>query len=178
MIAVLLMTTVGSLAASFLPDSAMGSTSQIAMLFIGLRFLLKPVMTTREQMNTGTARQRMIRSVFGGLIVGFICGFVGAGGGMMMLFVLTSILGYQLHMAVGTSVFIMTFTALTGCLSHIAIGGMTEWLCLGLCAVFTLIWARIAAKIANRSKTETLNRVVGGVLVATSIAILLVNLMK
>ncbi len=178
MIAVLLMTTVGSYVASFLPDSAMGGTSQVAMLFIGLRFLLKPVMTTKEQMNKGTARQRLFRSVLGGLMVGFICGFVGAGGGMMMLFVLTSILGYQLHMAVGTSVFIMTFTALTGCVSHIAIGGMTEWLSLVLCVVFTLIWARIAARIANKSKTETLNRVVGAVLVITSIAILLVNLIK
>ena len=178
MIAVLVMTTVGSLVASFLPDSAMGGTSQVAMLFIGLRFLFKPVMTTKEQMNAGSARQRMIRSVLGGVMVGFICGFIGAGGGMMMLFVLTSILGYQLHMAVGTSVFIMTFTALTGCVSHVAIGGMTEWLCLGLCVVFTLLWARIAARIANRSKTEVLNRTVGVVLVLTAAAILLVNLLS
>ena len=48
----------------------------------------------------------------------FICGFIGAGGGMMMLLILTSVLGYELKTAVGTSVFIMTFTALTGAVSR------------------------------------------------------------
>ena len=55
-------------------------------------------------------------------MIGFICGFVGAGGGMMLLLVLTSVLGYELKTAVGTSVFIMTFTALTGAISHFYIG--------------------------------------------------------
>ena len=31
-----------------------------------------------------------------GVIIGLICGFVGAGGGMMMLLILTSVLGYEL----------------------------------------------------------------------------------
>ena len=48
------------------------------------------------------------------MMIGFICGFVGAGGGMMMLLILTSVLGYELKTAVGTSVFIMAFTAFTG----------------------------------------------------------------
>ena len=41
----------------------------------------------------------------------------------MMLLVLTSVLGFELKTAVGTSVFIMTFTAFTGAVSHFAIGG-------------------------------------------------------
>ena len=61
------------------------------------------------------------------MLIGFICGFVGAGGGMMMLLILTSVLGYELKTAVGTSVFIMTFTALTGAVSHFAIGGAPDW---------------------------------------------------
>lgn len=88
----------------------MSGTMQIAMIFIGLRFLLKPVKTTKEQMAAATPKERLIKSIVGGVLVGFICGFVGAGGGMMLLFVLTSFLGYEMHMAVGTSVFIMAFT--------------------------------------------------------------------
>ena len=48
------------------------------------------------------------------MCIGFYCGFMGLGGGMMMLFILTFVLGYDLKTAVGTSVFVMTFTALTG----------------------------------------------------------------
>ena len=97
--------------------------------------------------------------------VGFICGFVGAGGGMMMLLVLTTVLGYDLKTAVGTSVFIMSFTALTGSVSHFALGGMPDVISLVLCIVFTLVWALIAAKIANKASPKTLNRVTGVVLV-------------
>lgn len=53
---------------------------------------------------------------------------------MMMLLVLTSVLGYELKTAVGTSVFIMAFTALTGAVSHFAIGGgITDWSILLMC---------------------------------------------
>lgn len=175
LISVLVMTVVGSFIASKMPERAMSSTMQIAMIMIGLRFLLKPVKTTKEQMNAVPQKERILKAVIGGIVVGFICGFVGAGGGMMLLFVLTSFLGYSLHMAVGTSVFIMTFTALTGGVSHFAIGEMPDPLCLILCVVFTLLWARIAARIANKAKPETLNRVVGCVLIVTSVVILVVN---
>lgn len=175
MLSVLVVTIIGSLVASLLPEKAMSGTMQIAMFFIGLRFLLKPVTTTKEQMAAVSDKERWIKSIIGGIFIGFICGFVGAGGGMMMLFVLTSFLGYQMHMAVGTSVFIMAFTALTGGISHFAIGGVPDLLCMGLCVAFTLLWARIAARIANKSDTKTLNRVVGIVMIVTSVAILAVN---
>ena len=94
---------------------------------------------------------------------------------MMMLLILTSVLGYELKTAVGTSVFIMAFTAFTGAVSHFAIGGMPDILLLVLCVVFTLIWARIAARFANKASAETLNRVTGIVLVILGGAIVIVN---
>ncbi|MCQ2491434.1 MAG: sulfite exporter TauE/SafE family protein [Lachnospiraceae bacterium] len=175
LICVLCMTVVGSLIAKMLPDRAMGTTTQIAMVFIGLRFLLKPVQNTKEQMAAVEPRERIIKSAIGGCLVGFICGFVGAGGGMMLLFVLTSFLGYEMHMAVGTSVFIMAFTAFTGSVSHVMIGGMPDVQAMLLCIVFTLLWARIAAVIANKASAITLNRVVGIVMITTSAVILAVN---
>lgn len=175
LITVLIMTVVGSAVASLLPEKAMSGTMQIAMIFIGLRFLLKPVTTTKEQMAAVSRKEQIKKSVIGGMLVGFICGFVGAGGGMMLLFVLTSFLGYEMHMAVGTSVFIMAFTALTGSVSHFAIGGIPDITCLILCVLFTLLWAKIAAVIANKASAVTLNRVVGIVMIATSAVILAVN---
>ena len=92
-------------------------------------------------------------------------GFVGAGGGMMMLLILTSVLGYELKTAVGTSVFIMAFTALTGAVSHFVIGGLPDLTVWALCVVFTLLWAQVAAAFANRAQPKTLNRATGVVLV-------------
>ena len=175
LISVLVVTAVGSLVASFLPEQAMSGTMQVALIIIGLRFLVKPVTKTREQLEESPRKSRRIKAIVGGIFVGFICGFVGAGGGMMLLLVLTSFLGYPMHLAVGTSVFIMAFTALTGGVSHFMIGGLPDIPCLVLCVAFTLLWARIAAKIANKAEAKTLNRVVGIVMIVTSLVILAVN---
>ena len=96
---------------------------------------------------------------------------------MMMLLILTSVLGYELKTAVGTSVFIMAFTALTGAVSHFAIGGAPDWTVFFLCVIFTLIWARIAAVFANKVDAKTLNRVTGIVLVVLGIAVFFFNML-
>ena len=162
----------GSLVASLLPNTPMGNFSVIMTLLLGIKFIVRPVMTTKESMNAVSRRQQIVRSIASGTVVGFICGFIGAGGGMMMLLLLTSILGYELKTAVGTSVFIMAFTALTGAVSHFAIGGIPDIWCLIFCVVSTLLWARVAAKFANKASAATLNRATGVVLVILGAAIL------
>ena len=122
-----------------------------------------------------SARKRAIQSVVCGMVIGFICGFVGAGGGMMMLLVLTSVLGYELKTAVGTSVFIMTFTAFTGAASHMAIGGAPDLSALILCVIATLAGARGSALFANKAEPRTLNRITGVVLAALGAAMLIVK---
>ena len=114
-------------------------------------------MTTKSAMNAVSVQKRFAQSLLCGAGVGFICGFIGAGGGMMMLLLLTSVLGYELKTAVGTSVFIMAFTAFTGSVSHFAIGGVPDLFCLICCVLSTLLWARIAAKFANKAEPATLN---------------------
>lgn len=175
MVCVLLFTVLGSWVANLLPHSVMGNFSMIVTMLLGVKFLIQPVVTTKESMKNTSRRTRIIQSVLCGSVVGFICGFVGAGGGMMMLIVLTAVMGYELKTAVGTSVFIMTFTALTGSVSHFVIGGMPDLKILGLCVLFTLVFALVAAKIANKAKPTVLNRVVGAILVVLGVAVLTVN---
>lgn len=172
MCSVLTFTVVGSYIASLVPSTTMGNFSVFMTLLLGIKFIVKPVMTTKEAMQNVSAKKRAVQSVFCGMLIGFICGFVGAGGGMMMLLILTSVLGYELKTAVGTSVFIMTFTALTGAASHFAIGGAPDWTIFALCVVFTLLWARIAAVFANKATPKTLNRATGIILVVLGIVIM------
>ena len=175
MLAVMGFTLVGSWVASLLPDKTMGNFSMFTTLLMGIKFLLQPVNTTKEAMAQTAPEKRLVKSLVWGAGIGYICGFVGAGGGMMMLLVLTTVLGYELKTAVGTSVFIMSFTALTGAVSHFAIDGSPDWLVLGVCVASTLLWARIGAKFANKADTKTLNRATGLVLVLLSCAVLVVE---
>ena len=172
MASVLVFTIVGSYVASLVPSTTMGGFSVFMTFLLGIKFILRPVMTTKEAMLGVSAKKRAVQSVLCGVMIGFICGFVGAGGGMMMLLILTSVLGYELKTAVGTSVFIMAFTALTGAISHFAIGGTPDVAVWVLCVVFTLIWARIAAVFANKAQPKALNRATGVVLVVLGAVIM------
>ena len=172
MVSVLTFTVVGSYIASLLPSRTMGSFSVFMTFLLGVKFIVRPVMTTKEAMMGVSAHKRAVQSIVCGVLIGVICGFIGAGGGMMMLLILTSVLGYEQKTAVGTSVFIMTFTALTGAVSHFAIGGMPDPLVWVLCVIFTLVWARIAAVLANKAAPKTLNRATGVILVVLGIAVM------
>lgn len=175
MVSVLAFTLVGSGVASLVPQTTMGNFSVFMTLLLGIKFIVKPVMAPKQRFAQATGRQKAIRSIIGGSVVGFICGFIGAGGGMMMLLVLTSILGYELKIAVGTSVFIMSATALTGSVSHFVIGGMLDVEALILCVISTLAFAQISSFFANKASPKVLNRVTGGILVALGTAILAVS---
>ena len=177
MVAVLVFTVVGSYVSSLMPSSTMGNFSVFMTFLLGVKFIVRPVMTTKEEMEALDPKKRVIRSVLAGMGIGFICGFVGAGGGMMMLLLLTSALGYELKTAVGTSVFIMAFTACTGSLSHFAIGGAPDWPVLILCVVFTLLWARVAARFAHKADPAVLNRATGVVLVSLGVVVFLFQLL-
>lgn len=175
---VLLFTMFGSYIASLLPNSTMGSFSVFMTLLLGIKFIIKPVMNTREAQAAKSLRTRIIQSILCGAVIGFICGFVGAGGGMMMLLILTSVLGYELKTAVGTSVFIMSFTAFTGALSHFSISGkLPDLPALILCILFTLLGAQIAARFANKAPAKTLNRATGVVLTVLGAAMVLVKIL-
>lgn len=175
MISVLCFTMVGSYVASMVPKTTMGNFSVFMTLLLGVKFIVKPVTEPKQRLLGATAKQKAIRSVACGAVVGFICGFIGAGGGMMMLLVLTTVLGYELKTAVGTSVFIMSATALTGSVSHFVIGGMPDIKALAVCVVSTLVFAQIAALIANKLPAKTLNRITGAILVVLGVAVLGVN---
>ena len=151
MVSVLTFTVVGSYIASLLPSRTMGSFSVFMTFLLGVKFIVRPVMTTKEAMMGVSAHKRAVQSIVCGVLIGFICGFIGAGGGMMMLLILTSVLGYELKTAVGS---------------------MPDPLVWMLCVIFTLVWARIAAVFANKAAPKTLNRATGVILVVLGIAVM------
>lgn len=173
--AVLVFTVMGSYAAGLLPNTTMGSFSVFMTFLLGIKFIIRPVMATQEARADRSKAKMALQSVLCGALVGFICGFVGAGGGMMMLLVLTSVLGYELKTAVGTSVFIMSFTAFTGAVPHMAIGGLPDLSALLLCILATLFGAQSSALFANKASPTVLNRITGVVLTVLGAAMLVIR---
>ena len=117
-------------------------------------------------------------SLFFGLTIGFGTGFVGTGGGMMMLVVFTVFLGMELKTAVGTSTFIMTFTALIASVSHILIHPailLEKWDVMLLCIAVATTASLVSARFANRVSNRTVGLVTGAVLTLLGGSMLLLN---
>ncbi|MCD7818645.1 MAG: sulfite exporter TauE/SafE family protein [Lachnospiraceae bacterium] len=163
--AVLIMTVFGSYFSQYMPDLEMGYLSVIFTTLMGLRFIILPATKQTKLGSFIPENRRTVLSFICGIVIGFYCGFMGLGGGMMMLFILTTVLCYDLKTAVGTSVFVMTFVAFTGAASHFYFGDVSAYIpALILCIIFTLISALVAAAISNYLKDTTTNRVTGVVL--------------
>lgn len=175
LIAVLSFTVFGSYISSGVPNTGMSIGTTIAVFILGIKFVISPVRKIKESNVVDSEKKKIIKSIISGAIIGFICGFIGAGGGMMMLIMLTSVLGYELKKAVGTSVFIMAFTAFTGSVSHFMINGIHYVRVLIFCIIFTLIFARIAALIANKSSEKVMGRTVGITLILLGVVVLILN---
>ena len=73
MVTVLLFTVVGSYISSLVPSHTMGSFSVFMTFLLGIKFIVKPVMTTKEAMGQVSAKKRALQSVICGVMIGYIC---------------------------------------------------------------------------------------------------------
>ncbi len=180
MLCILVMCTVGSYVAFLVGNVVLGSFTLFLTFCIGIRFLIKPDTSRDGQVDRGKQLdwKGVAVSVFFGLTIGFGTGFVGTGGGMMMLIVFTAFLGMELKTAVGTSTFIMTFTALIASVSHMLIHPaivMEKRDVMLICIAVATMASLLSARFANRVKSRTVGLVTGAVLTVLGAAMLILN---
>ena len=171
LLSILVFTLVGSYIGQFAPNTIVKYFAIFMVCTIGLKFIIWPVMTSKTEMANTPFAQRAVKSIFFGAIIGF----VGVGGGAMMLLVLTLVLGFELKTAIGTSVFIMSFTALFGAVSHFVLGAKPNLWVMFLCIATTLIAAEISAVFANNASLKKLNKAVGVCLLIFAFVLILLN---
>ena len=97
---------------------------------------------------------------------------------MTMLIVLSAFFGMELKTAVGTSTFIMTFTALIASASHIMIHPaifFEKWDVMLLCIVVATTASLVSARFANRVNNRTVGLVTGVVLTVLGVAMIILN---
>ena len=169
LVCILVMCTVGSYAAYVVGNVVLGIFTLFLTFCIGIRFLVKPDTSRADgaAKGEGLSPRDVLVSLFFGLTVGFGTGFVGTGGGMMMLIVFTVFLGMELKTAVGTSTFIMTFTALIASVSHMLIDPtilMEKSGVMALCVVLATAASLVSARFANRVDNRTVGLATGVVL--------------
>lgn len=153
------------------PDG-LGYISMLTTIFLGIKFIVMPITGGQDETSSLKSKKEILKTILGmilGVFIGWICGFTGSGGGILMLTVFTLVLGYNLKIAVGTSTMIMTAVALVGGISHFILGAEIFPVPMAIVVLFCLLAAWVSAKYANRCEIKKLNRVVGVVLLILGI---------
>ncbi len=179
----------GSYMSSFFNNEALGAFGGFMTFLLGLKFMHRGLVMRRNAKNGVKEPEKkeskisqlninpVVLSSILGFLLGLICGIVGAGGGLMILFVLTTVLNYDTKTAIGTSVLIMTFTALTGGISHfihmenVYIGVLV--LGMAITSTSAVIGAKMAAKFANKTDEDVLLTIVGSIFTVISVLMFL-----
>ena len=159
------------------PDG-LGYLSMLTTVGLGIKFLAKPITGGRDSgSSSGPSAGRTALAVLCGGGIGWVCGFTGSGGGILMLTVFTLLLGYNLKIAVGTSTMIMSLVALTGAVSHVSMGAQLFPGPMAMVVLSCVLGALVSAKFANRCEIGRLNRIVGSVLIVLGIVTILIKIL-
>jgi uncharacterized membrane protein YfcA len=106
----------------------------------------------RRERPTGATRPHAVATVALGALVGTLTGFVGAGGGFLIVPALTLVAGLTMTSAIGTSLLVITLQSMAGLLGHLH-GTQAPWgLALavtGAAVVGSLIGARLAGRVSQ-----------------------------
>lgn len=158
--------------------NGLGYLAMLTTVSLGFKFLLKPISGGLDADGFG-AQQHMNRktalAMLCGVGIGWVCGFTGSGGGVLMLTVFTLLLGYNLKVAVGTSTMIMTVVALVGTVSHVTMGAEIRPIPMAVVVGACLLGAVVSARFANRCDMKKLNRVIGSVLLVLGVVTILLK---
>jgi uncharacterized membrane protein YfcA len=120
--------------------------------------------------NERYSRGGWIRLLLAGVVVGFLTGFFGIGGGFLVVPVLVLMLGVPMHLAVGTSLLIIALNALWGLSGNLQLGtldlAVTMPFALGGGAG-VLLGTRVAGRLPERLVRNAFALLVAGVAMYT-----------
>lgn len=114
----------------------------------------------------------MLVGIIISLLVGFISGLLGIGGGIVHVPALV-FLGFPAHFATATSHFVLVFSSLTSLLVHLKDGSLTKMIVMSVCiGIGAVIGAQIGARISKRIKGSIIMLCLAGALIFAGIRIL------
>lgn len=114
----------------------------------------------------------LARGVGLSFFAGLASGFLGIGGGVLGVPIMTLSLGIPIHFATATSMFTMIFTSVSGVAKH-ALAQHVHLSYALLLALGTVFGAQVGANFSRRVSGKTLRRIFGAVLLLMSIQMIL-----
>jgi len=152
-------------------------TGAVQLAVFAVVMLAAAAMMFRQSVRDAPAavRRPTATVVADGLAVGALTGFVGVGGGFLILPALVLLGGLGMHVAIGTSLAIIALNAFTGFAKHLHLltveGLSLDWKLLGTIALIGALGSVAGSQLGNRIPQATLRRAFGVFLVAMALFI-------
>lgn len=124
----------------------------VVMIFSAIRMIV-PI---KEKNTLILPETYYYKIAFRGIIIGLISGFVGAGGGFLIIPALVFMGRLPMKIAVGTSLLIVSAQSLIGFLGDIQVNQPMDWQMLGLFTIFSVIGIVIGNNVAKKINSEKL----------------------
>lgn len=131
------------------------SPSALLLVFAALMILIAALMLVRKQslQKAETPDKSVFKAVIAGLVVGLLTGFLGVGGGFLIVPALTLFGGLEMKRAIGTSLFVIAINCAAGLAGHLSHGSFD----LRLTALVTLL--AVTGTLAGATLSHTVSSV-------------------
>lgn len=114
------------------------------------------------QTKTGTSEgSKLIMILIQGLGVGLIAGFVGAGGGFLIIPALVVLVGLPMRKAVGTSLMIISVNSLFGFIGDLQRQALIDWKLLILVSSLSLVGMLVGVSVSHKINEASLKKAFG-----------------
>ncbi len=164
--------TVGQFAGFTLTkDILLMATFALLMVIASFSMIKKQEAKSAKAERNSSSRMALIG--LQGLIVGMIAGFVGAGGGFLIIPALVLLAGLSMRVAIGTSLMIIALQSLIGFAGDISRGTHVDWSLLGTVSAIALAGIIAGSAFANRIKEQKLKVAFGWFVLTMGAAILI-----
>ena len=148
----------------------------LLLLFGLLMLVVATVMLTRKQ-PTGDAPvhvPNLFREILAGLGVGFLTGFLGVGGGFLIVPALVLFGGLAMKDAIGTSLFVIAVNCASGILGHLSEGD-SDWRLTLMVAALAVAGALAGTALSHRFHPRHLRRIFAWFVVAVALFLIARN---
>lgn len=148
----------------------------LLLLFAGLMLVVATVMLTRKDPVDGAPPRApsLPRSVLAGLAVGFLTGFLGVGGGFLIVPALVLFGGLTMKEAIGTSLFVISVNCAAGLLGHLSAGD-PDWRLTLMVAALAVAGALAGTALSHRFHPAHLRRIFAWFVVAVALFLIARN---
>ncbi|MEZ4866259.1 MAG: sulfite exporter TauE/SafE family protein [Caldilineaceae bacterium] len=112
-----------------------------------------------------------------GIAVGVLTGFLGVGGGFLIVPALVMLVGLPMRQAVGTSLVVIAMNSLAGILGHLSQTSL-DYTTIGLFVIAGLAGTFVGSQLARRVRAEQLRQMFAAFVIILAIFLLFDNLPK